>query len=187
MLKFITGNKNKYNEAKKILAPLKIRQVNFNLHEIQEIDPRKIIKHKMAEALKLLSLEPGEIGEGAFIEDVSLNLSCLNNKLPGPLIKWFEITVGNQWILKLAKSMRDSKAKVKVVVGFAKNFDNIVFFEADLEGKIVDPKGKGGFGFDPIFMPKGFKKTNAQLKSENIFGFSARGKALAKFKKYLLQ
>jgi non-canonical purine NTP pyrophosphatase (RdgB/HAM1 family) len=185
MLKFITGNKNKFREAQKILHPIQIERVNISLHEIQEIDPHKIIKHKTTEALRLLSLEPNTISDGVFIEDVSFCLSCLKFKLPGPLIKWFEEAVGNQWMVKLSKSMRDNKAKVKVTIGYAKSVDDIKFFEADLEGKIVNQKGKGGFGFDPIFMPKGYKKTNAQLKSEGNFEFSARGKAMKKFKKYL--
>jgi XTP/dITP diphosphohydrolase len=51
--------------------------------------------------------------------------------------------------------------------------------EGVCEGKIaLAPKGKGGFGYDPVFIPNGAKRTMAQLCAEDKDAISHRGKAL---------
>ena len=58
MIYFITGNKDKFNEAKEVIPDLDF--ISLGLDEIQELDSKKIIEHKVKEALKytvvLLSL-----------------------------------------------------------------------------------------------------------------------------------
>jgi XTP/dITP diphosphohydrolase len=47
-----------------------------------------------------------------------------------------------------------------------------------LEGRIVkEPRGSGGFGFDPIFVPEGETRTVAELGDEWKAGHSHRAKA----------
>lgn len=50
----------------------------------------------------------------------------------------------------------------------------------ECEGKIAfEPKGEGGFGYDPLFLPDEFPgKTMAQLTAEEKDRISHRGKAL---------
>jgi len=46
------------------------------------------------------------------------------------------------------------------------------------EGVIVEaPRGEGGFGYDPIFVPDGFDRTLAELGREEKDGLSHRGRA----------
>ena len=52
MLHFITGNKNKFQEFQSILGKENIEQWEIDLLELQKIDPHKIIRHKLQEALK---------------------------------------------------------------------------------------------------------------------------------------
>ena len=45
--------------------------------------------------------------------------------------------------------------------------NKIITAEGIIEGKISDrPKGKNGFGYDPIFIPKGTKKTFGQMSKK---------------------
>ena len=49
-----------------------------------------------------------------------------------------------------------------------------------MHGKVIDtPRGDGGFGYDPMFIPLGFDKTLGELDSEIKKKISHRSKALA--------
>ena len=60
------------------------------------------------------------------------------------------------------------------------------FFDGVMEGSIgYERAGKGGFGYDPIFIPKGYDKTNAQLGESVKNAISHRGKALRAMAEFL--
>ena len=60
------------------------------------------------------------------------------------------------------------------------------FFDGVMEGTIgTERAGKGGFGYDPIFIPKGYLQTNAQLGEKVKNTISHRGKALRAMAEYL--
>ena len=57
--------------------------------------------------------------------------------------------------------------------------------EGYIEGKISDvKKGKNGFGYDPIFIPKGSKQTFGQMKTSKKYKIDHRFKAFKKIKKF---
>lgn len=59
-------------------------------------------------------------------------------------------------------------------------------FDGRVEGVIVnEPKGEGGFGYDPLFVPQGYCETFAQLPAEVKNQLSHRGKALEKLQQAL--
>src|SRR3989338_1679581 len=175
VLYFITGNEGKLREAKTILG--NVEQLNIDLAEIQEIDPRKIIEHKLKEAMKHK--------EGSFIvEDTSLHINSLGG-LPGPLIKWFMKTMGNEGIADIALKTNSSEATARTLIGYAKNKDEIKFFEGTIRGKIVQPAGDRGFGWDKIFVPHGYNLTFAQMSEEEKNSISMRKIALSKLKEFL--
>ncbi len=54
-----------------------------------------------------------------------------------------------------------------------------------VEGRIADkPRGKNGFGYDPIFIPKNNKKTFAEMKPSEKYKIDHRFKAFKKIKKF---
>ena len=54
-------------------------------------------------------------------------------------------------------------------------------------GHIIDsPRGEGGFGYDPIFLPDGLHQTAAQLDSETKNQRSHRGLAVIKLRSLLI-
>lgn len=62
------------------------------------------------------------------------------------------------------------------------------FFKGNVEGRIIkQPKGTNGFGYDPLFIPKGFAKTYAEMDDVKKNELSHRALALKKFKKFLLK
>jgi non-canonical purine NTP pyrophosphatase (RdgB/HAM1 family) len=174
-LYFITGNKHKFAEAQAIIPDLK--QMDIDLPEIQELDPRAIIKAKLLEAQKH---RRGTF----FIEDTSLYFEGLNG-LPGPLIKWFLSSLGNTGLAKLAINSKNTRAVAKTIIGFSSGKNDLHFFEGAIKGNITKPRGKTAFGWDPIFIPDGYNQSFAELGQEIKNKISMRRRALIKLKKFL--
>jgi XTP/dITP diphosphohydrolase len=60
-------------------------------------------------------------------------------------------------------------------------------FEGQCEGRLVnDPRGAGGFGYDPLFVPEGFDRTLAEMPAELKNSIGHRGRAWAACVKGLL-
>lgn len=49
----------------------------------------------------------------------------------------------------------------------------------------MEPRGSGGFGFDPIFIPYGYTKTFAEMSIEEKTAISHRGKAFKQLGEWL--
>jgi XTP/dITP diphosphohydrolase len=61
-------------------------------------------------------------------------------------------------------------------------------FDGACEGQIgLSPRGIGGFGYDPLFIPLGFDQTFGELGEEVKNQLSHRGKALAKLKQRFIE
>ena len=69
-------------------------------------------------------------------------------------------------------------------VCYADEFETVTeIFDGTCEGRIeVAPSGKGGFGYDPLFIPNGFEQSFAELGEDVKNRLSHRSKALAKLK-----
>lgn len=177
MLKFITGNDNKFAEVKAVLDDHPVEQLKIDLPEIQDLDPQKIIRAKLQEALKY--------HEGEFIvEDTSLYLNCLNG-LPGPLIKWFLESIGPQGLADLAHKMGNTEAQAKTIIGYSRSPEEIHFFEGILLGQIVYPRGTNTFGWNSIFQPTGHELTFAEMTINQKNAMSMRKLAAEKLKEIL--
>jgi XTP/dITP diphosphohydrolase len=77
-------------------------------------------------------------------------------------------------------------ARFHCVIALARNGKVLDTFDGVAEGRIVEtPRGKNGFGYDPIFVPIGFRETFGELASETKNRISHRAQALGKLKRYL--
>lgn len=172
---FVTGNKNKFAEAIQIIPDLEMH--NLDLVEIQEIDSQKIIEAKLSEARKQLS---GNL----IVEDSTLSLDALGG-LPGPLIKWFEKTIGIVGLYNICNLNKNYDAIAKVTIGFMGENNTLNYFEGEIKGKIVSPRGENGFGWDTIFEPAGQNKTFAEMSAEEKNKISMRKIAFQKLADFL--
>src|SRR3989338_10111104 len=125
-LYFITGNKGKLTEVQSILG--NVEALDIDLPEIQSLDAHEIIKAKLEEAKKH---QAGEF----IVEDTSLYFEALNG-LPGPLIKWFMKTIGNDGLYKMAEAFGNTKTEAKTIIGYSDSNQNIEFFEGTIRGMI---------------------------------------------------
>lgn len=94
---------------------------------------------------------------------------------------------------KRAARFRCAIALTPVVAGARKNNSPVCLanetelrtevFEGVCEGRIAShPSGHGGFGYDPLFVPKGFEQSFAQLSEVEKNKISHRAKALEKLR-----
>ncbi|KKQ41866.1 MAG: Ham1-like protein [Microgenomates group bacterium GW2011_GWC1_37_8] len=175
---FITNSENKVKEAQEILGDeFSISLVKFDLDEIQTVDGKKVIKKKAEEAYNLLR-------QPLIVEDTSLYFDAWNG-LPGALVRWFLDTVECEGICRMMDKEINRKAWAESVVAYH-NGKDIKIFSAKLEGTVPQkPKGEYKFGWDPIFVPKGYKKTFGELGPEEKNKISTRKLALEKLGKYL--
>lgn len=174
VLYFLTGNKKKFEEVKAIIP--QAEQIDIELDEIQSLDSREIIEHKLKEATKKCK---GEF----FCEDTSLHIRCLND-FPGPLIKWFLLTLKDEGIAKIVSNYENSDALAKTIIGYSDG-KKIRFFEGSIGGNIVLPRKETDFGWDSIFQPKGHNKTFAEMSKEEKNKISMRRIALEKLSEFL--
>lgn len=95
----------------------------------------------------------------------------------------------NQKLLKELKDVPEKKRRAQfrcVIAIFDPETKELETCEGICRGKIAQkPKGKYGFGYDPVFYLPSLKKTMAQLKPEDKNRISHRAKALRKAKKLL--
>ncbi len=74
------------------------------------------------------------------------------------------------------------KIEVASPVCYADEFEPRTF-DGVCEGRIIfAPRGKNGFGYDPLFVPVGYEQTFAELGEDVKNKFSHRAKALEKLK-----
>ena len=87
-----------------------------------------------------------------------------------------------------AKNVGTTTARFVCALALARGGD--VLFEArgTVEGEIApEPRGSGGFGYDPIFYYPPFGCTLAEASAEQKAGVSHRGEAFRKLRAYLMR
>ena len=89
---------------------------------------------------------------------------------------------------KKDKYWRNKKIKARFVCALSISYlsKKICCVIGKVEGIISDkPRGKNGFGYDPIFIPINKKKTFGEMKPTQKYKLDHRSKAFKKIKKFL--
>ncbi len=175
-LKFATSNKNKLKEASMILW-INIEQIDIELDEIQTINVEELIRHKAMQAY-------AKTWESVIVEDTWLGF-VVWNWLPWALIKWFLVSVWNEWILKMLEwySNREAIAVCYIAMYDWKDF---IISKWEIKWKISEiPKWENWFWWDKIFIPIWSDKTYAEMSQEEKNDTSMRRIAFEKFKEYI--
>lgn len=91
-----------------------------------------------------------------------------------------------QLLLKNMENQEQRSARFVSCVACVFPNGDVVRARGECEGSILRaPRGDGGFGYDPIFLPEGSDKSMSEMTSEEKNAISHRGKALEIFKKEL--
>jgi XTP/dITP diphosphohydrolase len=171
---FATSNKNKFNEASRILEKYGYELVLFSFEkkELQSTDLGEI-------ALQSALIAYTYVNAPVVVEDSGLFIKALNG-FPGPFSSYFYKTIGVRGVLKLMEGVTDRSAYFEAAVAIVMPpFERV--FKGSVYGRIADsPRGTGGFGFDPIFIPENEDKTFAEMSVEEKNKYSHRARAFEK-------
>ncbi len=180
----MTGNEGKVREAREYLDA-DVEQVAYDYVEVQSDDVGVVAARGARDALAALGDGP------VVVEDSGLFVDALGG-FPGPYSSYVEDRLGIERVWHLAEPEADRRARFRSVVACAWYPDGslgdttsdsddvrVETFAGSVRGRIVAPRGDGGFGFDPIFEHDG--TTFAEMSTERKNALSHRGRALAKF------
>jgi XTP/dITP diphosphohydrolase len=155
---FVTTNEHKRREAQAILGVELEGAALGDLPEIQALDVAEVAAEKALRAYDAL----GAPEHPVLVEDSGLVVEAWNG-LPGALTKWFVASVGNEGILRMLAG-GDRSARAVCAVALADVDGEVRIFWGEVAGTLApEPRGAGGFGWDPIFIPEGGGLTYAQM------------------------
>ena len=177
-LVFVTRNKNKIEDARKLLPEFTIEHIDFDVPEIQSMDPKKIIEHKLAFAYE-------KVRTPCFVMDASLFFDCLHG-FPGPFIKWwFEDTVGEEGTCEIARFLGKYGVQWTTVLGYFDGTRNH-FLEETIRARIAEhPAGTNGFHWDTIIIPEGSDHTLAEMSFEEKQSYAPTKKLLHRLREII--
>ncbi len=152
---FVTSNRGKLREVRELLRPfgIRIRWSRQALPELQADDLVTVVKAKLNSA---------RVVSGALlVEDSGLFIDALGG-FPGVYSSYIYRIWKFGPILELLRRRKKS-AVFRTVAGLRLGGRRWLF-TGERRGSILSrPRGKGGFGFDPIFRPEGERRTYAEL------------------------
>ena len=175
---FASTNQNKFQEVQSILSAYGISTdfVQADLLEIQSDSLIEIAKEKARNAYE-------KAARPVIVEDDGLYINALKG-FPGQYSSHAFKTIGNTGVLRLLEGSGDRSAYFCSVIAYHGG-SVMKTFEARVDGQISTGIAKGGWGYDPVFVPAGAKATFAELPNKN--DYSHRRKALEKFAEWYLR
>src|SRR5215204_6355196 len=155
---FVTTNEHKRREVQQILG-VELERAEFDLPEIQAIDPAEVASEKARAAREAL----GKPELPIIVEDSGLMVDAWDG-FPGALTKWLMRSVGNEGLLRMLPEGEDRSARAVCVVALAEADGTVRTFRGEVPGTLAhEARGEGGFGYDPVFVPESSSLTYAEM------------------------
>jgi XTP/dITP diphosphohydrolase len=188
-LLFFSHNQKKITEIKLIFkySKIKIKDLNF----FQKIKEPAEIGKSFSENAKIKSKFGQEIfNMPCFADDSGFCVEALNNN-PGVKSKRFlEKFSSNksafEHIISSVIKKKNDKAFFVTAISLSLKANHHIVFLGRVDGRVsLSPKGKSGFGYDPIFIPKDHDKTFAEMNLGEKNKISHRRLAITKLNSFL--
>jgi XTP/dITP diphosphohydrolase len=127
-----------------------------------------------------------------FSDDSGLEVNALNGAPGVYSARYAGPEKDNQKNIELLqrnlKNVEDKSAQFKSVITFVNQEGQETQFVGTVSGQIIqEQRGVNGFGYDPVFVPKGHSRTFAEMTSEEKHKLSHRAKAFHKLLSYLVK
>ena len=186
-LVFATNNLNKLAEVKKML-PKNIELLSLN--DIQCFDDIEETATTLDGNAKIKADHiTNKFNLNCFADDTGLEVESLNGA-PGVYSARYAGEPSNsennmQKLLTELNGKENRTAQFRTSICLNLNGKQFLF-NGVCKGNILTKKqGEKGFGYDPIFQPKGFKQSFAEMSSEEKNTISHRGLAIEKLVEFL--
>lgn len=184
---FATNNLHKLEEIRNLLDE------NINLLSLSDIDFFEEISEDY-DTLEDNAMQKARIinqksGINCFADDTGLEIDALNNE-PGVYSARYAGEQKNSIdnmnkVLEKMKNQKNRKARFRTAIALIVDKKEFLF-EGIVNGEIIDtPRGKEGFGYDPIFIPDGYSLTFAEMQLGEKNLISHRARAFNKLKEFL--
>jgi XTP/dITP diphosphohydrolase len=186
-LVFATHNQHKFKEVQQLM-PKYIKLLNLNDIGCTE-DIAETATTIEGNAMLKANYVFKRYGYACFADDTGLEVDALNGA-PGVYSARYAGAKKNavdnmQKLLTELESHTNRNAQFKTIIALHTETEQLLF-EGIVTGKITrEITGKDGFGYDPIFQPKGYEQTFAELAPQEKNSISHRGIAIQKLLHYL--
>ena len=182
-----TNNRHKINEIRKILPESYelISLQDAGIHEELPETSGTIEGNAIQKAGRVYELTGCE----CIADDSGLEVDALDGR-PGVHSAYFAGEPRNDnrnivFLLDQMEGVEDRKARFRTVIALVRG-DGVHTFEGVVEGTIANRlQGRGGFGYDPVFIPEGFNQTFAELDESVKNTVSHRARALKNLMRFL--
>jgi XTP/dITP diphosphohydrolase len=182
-----TGNRGKVEELRRLLSPTGIDVVSQDRFSVPPVEEDGVTF--LENALKKARAAASASGLPALADDSGLAVAALGGA-PGVRSARFagedaDDTANNRRLLADLAGLPDDQRRAAfhcVLVLIQEPDDPVpLVCHGRWPGRIAqEPAGRGGFGYDPLFLPDDCDRTAAQLPAEEKALRSHRGRALAR-------
>ncbi len=189
---FATANAHKLEEIQAVL-PNHIRVLSLKDVGITEEIPETGSTLRGNSAIKAQyvkeKLSPDFSADFIIADDSGLEVEALQGA-PGVYSARYagvpkDDAANNKKLLHALQNSSNRKARFVTVITLITK-DAVHVFEGEVKGTIAhEARGISGFGYDPLFIPTGYRSTFAELGSEIKNKISHRALAVEKLRKYL--
>jgi XTP/dITP diphosphohydrolase len=172
-LALVTSNPHKAREVAAFFqGSPEIEHVDLECPEFRHSDVGEIARGKAGFAYRHLK-------RPLIVDDTSFAVNALRG-FPGPYAAYVLDTIGFPGILRLLEGVEERDASFETAIAYADG-DGIRIFRGKIDGTVTrSPRGRQGFGYDPIFEVEG--RTLAEISLEKKSRVSHRARALSEFR-----
>jgi len=187
-LLFATSNPNKVLEIRQLLGDSPIEIVTMAELGYTEEIPETGNTLEQNALLKAEYLYE-KTGRSVISEDTGLEVDALNGE-PGVRTARYagdlkDTNANMELLLENLSGARNRNAQFRTVIALI-TADKRLTFEGIVRGIITNElSGTKGFGYDPVFIPEGFKESFAEMDMDQKSSISHRGRALTKLINFL--
>ena len=171
----VTSNSHKAEEIRSYFGgAIEVEYVRLECPECRHDDVAEIARYKAEFAWE-------KLGQPLIVDDTAFNIDSLSG-FPGPYAAYVFYKIGNEGILRLTEG-KSRGAHFETAIAYADS-SGIRVFRGLLPGRIVEPRGREGFGYDPIF--EWNSRTLAEIPLDEKSRISHRALALRELHDWLL-